>query len=401
MGIFDLFKRKNVIPTEPAPSLIQDIYSKLQNESGLSKGQCEELALLSQFLVPQDMRNWSEEIFGKYINNGFLVEAKSEKKIQALSLNEIKAILKENGQKTSGNKDELVKRILTNLPDKIEHTAYKLPTLFICNKEVEERICGYRAKVKCREDEIRDLVFQELMENRINEAFNHYEKFQTELPELWRKEPGKIDIVKEILSISFVPGMSTEELKITRANAAAEVIFGRSVKGAKIFIEKWRFLEKLKGYGITEDEYLKEKLKLAKKLKIEEESVSYLDVIWSIMNKQVLSIKGPYYLSLKYTQMAGVLEDEGRESFHIRKLSMEFYLKSLLESDLYKTGIIKEVDIWTFPDCCPSCKKLEGKKYSIKKALSLMPLPNKDCTSINKSGIKVCKCSYDNYINTD
>ena len=99
--------------------------------------------------------------------------------------------------------------------------------------------------------------------------------------------------------------------------------------------------------------------------------------------------------------MAEVLEDQGRDSFRIRKLSMEFYLKSLLESDLYKTGIIKEVDIWTFPDCCPSCKKLEGKKYSIKKALSLMPLPNKDCTSINKSGIKVCKCSYDNYINTD
>lgn len=401
MGIFDLFKTKNVIPTEPAPSLIQDIDSKIQNESSLNTGQCEELALLSQFLVPQDMRNWSEEIFGKYINNGLLVDAKSEQKIQALSLSEIKAILKENGQKTTGNKDELFKRILTNLPDKIEHIAFKLPTLFICNKELEEQIYRYKAKVKCREGEIRDLVFQELIENRINEALNHYEKFQMELPELWRKEPGEVDIVKEILNISFVPGMSTEELKITRASAAAEVFFGRSVKGAKIFMEKWRFLEKLKGYGISEDEYLKEKLKIAKKLKIEEESVSYHDVILSIMNKQVLSIKDPYHLGLKYNQMAGALEDEGRESFHIRKLSMEFHLKSLLESDSYKTGLIKEVDIWTFPDCCPSCKKLEGNKYSIKKALSVMPLPNEDCTNINKSGIKVCRCSYYKYIDTD
>jgi len=116
------------------------------------------------------------------------------------------------------------------------------------------------------------------------------------------------------------------------------------------------------------------------------------------MNKQILKIKDPHLLSNKYYQMAGVLEDEGKDSFQLLKLSMEFHLKSLLESDLYKTGLFKEVDIWTFPNCCPSCKILEGKKYSIKKALSEMLLPNKDCTNINKNGIKACRCSYEKVI---
>jgi hypothetical protein len=311
-----------------------------------------------------------------------------------LNLSELKVILKENGQKTSGKRDELIKRILTNLPDKIESITANMPKLFICNKEVEQRIYRYKADVKSMEDEIKNIIFKELLENQIDQAYYHYKKFQMELPELWRKEPSDLDKVKEILGISSVIGMSTEDLNISKANAAAEVIFGRSVKGEKTFMEKWRFIEKLRYFGITEDEYLKEKLELAKKFKIEEVSVSQYDVIWSIMNKQILKIKDPHLLSYKYYQMAGVLEDEGKDSFQLKKLAMEFRLKALLESDLYKTGVIKRVEISTFPECCSSCEKLEGKKYSIKRALSEMPLPNKDCTSINKSGIKVCRCSY-------
>jgi hypothetical protein len=396
MEIFDLFKKKKVL--EPAPAKVRGVNEEILAESGLSMARREELTLLSQFLIPQDMRNWSEEIFEKYIKNGFLAEANNEQKIQALSLSEIKTILKENGQKTSGKRDELIKRILTNLPGKIEAIVAKLPKLFICSKEVEERICRFRAEVKSREDEIRNIVIKELIENRIDEAFYYYKKFQMELPELWRKEPGELDKVKEVLGISSVPGMSVEELNISKANAATEVVFGRSVKGDKNFLDKWKFLEKLKGYGITENEYLIERLNLAKIYKKEEESVNYHDVIWSIMNKHILSIKDSYHLSLKYNQMGAVLEAEGRDSFYIRKLYMEFHLKSLLESEPYKLGVFKNVEICTEPNCCPSCRILDGKKYSIKKALSEMPLPNRNCININKNGIKVCNCSYEQNI---
>jgi hypothetical protein len=49
---------------------------------------------------------------------------------------------------------------------------------------------------------------------------------------------------------------------------------------------------------------------------------------------------------------------------------------------------VSKVEIMAFSDSCDLCKSLHGKRYSFQEALSLSPLPVKQC----KNGI--CRCLY-------
>lgn len=65
------------------------------------------------------------------------------------------------------------------------------------------------------------------------------------------------------------------------------------------------------------------------------------------------------------------------------------------------SGVVKAVEILTAgKDSCPACRRLQGKRFTIKQALKEMPLPVRGCTNwLTKDDIEAgrtgwCRCTY-------
>lgn len=110
-----------------------------------------------------------------------------------------------------------------------------------------------------------------------------------------------------------------------------------------------------------------------------------IDIIMSLFNEQVATEKDYGKLSSSYYELALILEEEGREYFHVLKLSSIMRLK-----ELRKQGW-KEVEILSC-GCCSYCESLNGKRLTIEQALKELPIPHRDCPHENTV---FCTCSYE------
>lgn len=150
------------------------------------------------------------------------------------------------------------------------------------------------------------------------------------------------------------------------------------------------WLNKLSAYGITEKDFNNYKDRLSKKFGFE---ASLRDVVRTILNDLILKIskkKDLHDLKMLYYEMALFLNDEGADSF--RYLQEAAKLELML---LKKEGIIKKVSILSAGDACPTCQKLDGKKFTVDKALNEMPIPVKNCTfKFDNDKPNFCRCSY-------
>jgi hypothetical protein len=94
-------------------------------------------------------------------------------------------------------------------------------------------------------------------------------------------------------------------------------------------------------------------------------------------------------MSTLYYNMARLLRREGRNSLMALKGSQQSKLLAFQQQGL------ETVEIIWFGNGCQACKELDGKKYSIEKALKEMPLPNRDCSMDGlKKGHSWCRCIY-------
>ncbi len=119
------------------------------------------------------------------------------------------------------------------------------------------------------------------------------------------------------------------------------------------------------------------------------------DIKWAVLNTKLpkcLKSQDWRGVSSVYKEQAIILAKEGKdnkqllnESCKAAKESNKEVLRSYLES-----GVVEKVEILTAgSESCPLCQDLEGKVYTIKKALEVSPLPVEDCT--HKYG---CRCCY-------
>jgi len=132
-----------------------------------------------------------------------------------------------------------------------------------------------------------------------------------------------------------------------------------------------------KGYRTTEEE-------LTRNFKGVTPSIS--DVVWSIITKNQLAAakKGDWQqLKMLYWSQAKLLHDLGKDCFRLLQETAKCELHA------YEAMGAKKVEILTPPKTtCSKCQSLNGKVFTIKEALEVMPIPVKDCE------IGLCQCIY-------
>lgn len=151
---------------------------------------------------------------------------------------------------------------------------------------------------------------------------------------------------------------------------------------ADALAEKSKIKRKLEYFGLLENEYDFQKVKLAKEFGFEPK---YFDVMWSTLNAKTLELiktRNLQRLSSLYYSMAWFLNEEGKDFFHVLKQSSKVELENIKA---------KEVKIMSVGGC-PSCKKLDGEVFTVEEALNKMPIPNKNCSNIEYNNF--CRCRY-------
>lgn len=152
------------------------------------------------------------------------------------------------------------------------------------------------------------------------------------------------------------------------------------------------FKSLLDSFGLSEKEFTQAKTALENEL---HQPTSTYDVIWKLANAKLLSLmkRSEYQeLSMMYWRMAYYAYEEDKSFIHLQQ---EANKCKLLEYRRRK--IISKVTILTAGkgNACEQCIKLEGKVYTIEKALKEMPIPHKNCTfGPNNNKVGWCRCSY-------
>ena len=147
-------------------------------------------------------------------------------------------------------------------------------------------------------------------------------------------------------------------------------------------VNKWK--KNLERYNITPEQFEKEKRELSKRFKKEAFDG---DIIWSLFNKLILKNANDFQkLSSIYYEMAIFLNEEGKNSYDMKYQSTKMQLLDLKQNGAKKVRWVASVGTRT----CKKCESLNGKNYSIEKALKEMPLPLKDCKNLEDG----CRCCW-------
>lgn len=140
------------------------------------------------------------------------------------------------------------------------------------------------------------------------------------------------------------------------------------------------FLNELKEFGISDQEFSVRKKELFSKSGIENNDN---DVIWSLFNELLMSNSSNFYNQSKiYLSMAGFLYNEGKDFFPLLK---ESYRAELLNLQLksFESPIKSMAEIVNSTNknsgSCSKCKELNGLQMSFEDAIEKMPIPIKNC----------------------
>jgi hypothetical protein len=140
------------------------------------------------------------------------------------------------------------------------------------------------------------------------------------------------------------------------------------------------FLNELKEFGISEQDFSVRKKELFLKTGIENNDN---DVIWSLFNELLVLNSNDFDIQSKiYLSMAIFLFNEGKDFFPLLKESYRAELLSLelksIESPLTSMAIIV-TSTNEKSGACSKCKELNGFQMTFEDALEKMPIPIKNC----------------------
>lgn len=117
------------------------------------------------------------------------------------------------------------------------------------------------------------------------------------------------------------------------------------------------------------------------------------DERWSTLNKRLheaMKVSDFSEMASVYFEQALQVCKEGRS---FRHLLLQARRAELLRYE--NSGVVSEVQISTArEDACPACKKLEGVRLTVERALKERPLPSEACVHKMESGTGWCRCLY-------
>ena len=146
-------------------------------------------------------------------------------------------------------------------------------------------------------------------------------------------------------------------------------------------LNKWK--KNLERYDIKNKQFEKEKKELSKRFKKE---ASDRDVIWSLFNKLILKYVNNFQeLSSIYYDMAIFLNEEGKSSYDMKYQSIKMRLLHYKQNDVKKVRWVASLGERT----CKKCEALDGKIFTIEKALKDIPLLVKNCKNLEDG----CRCT--------
>lgn len=154
----------------------------------------------------------------------------------------------------------------------------------------------------------------------------------------------------------------------------------------KIDIKK-KWIKKLNLHGLADKDFDLMKERLSEKFN---KDASDGDVIWGLFQNLTARTTDLQELKELYYKKALFLNDEGRDCFLQLQQSAKLELIYL-----QKVGLVSKVQILSAGGC-KSCKKLDGKIFTIKEALEKMPIPCKECAYKFrvKDNFGFCRCCY-------
>ena len=151
---------------------------------------------------------------------------------------------------------------------------------------------------------------------------------------------------------------------------------------------------RLKRYNIKQAEFDSRKAELSKRWG---KKPSDTDVLWGILNDHTVELakKGRLdnkaFAGLKMNSRfkALFLHDEGKDPYELLREATKWDLAAKQQNPF-----IVGVRILAVKNSCSACQKLNGKTFTIDKALKKMPLPNKNCTHEHNGKRGWCRCMY-------
>jgi hypothetical protein len=148
------------------------------------------------------------------------------------------------------------------------------------------------------------------------------------------------------------------------------------------------WLGRLQQFGVTKGDFDIRKRQLAEKLG---KNVRDRDVIWSLFNTSVTRIRDYGSLRTLYYNMALFVDEEVRDSFPFLQESAKMTLMMF-----GRRGRRRRVQISTAREkSCDACRRLEGQRITIERALKTMPIPNRNCAfHLSNEQWSFCRCSY-------
>lgn len=210
-------------------------------------------ALLSLFLKPRplDEPNW-QDVWADALGCSYQSAIKElvrldlltrmsgtvKEKIDTLTVPRLKELLKQQGLKVSGNKAELVERLLTERPQEAQKVAtqIKWADRYICTETGAVIGTGYKERTRERKQSAEIVVREALQRGNLAAAGRAVEAFRASLPAPMAGA-GLVhvstDEAEAILRIVDIPDLTSEEVAAAKLRAAEDAIWGRQISAPR------------------------------------------------------------------------------------------------------------------------------------------------------------------------
>lgn len=299
------------------------------------------LLLLSKFLAPaqsdfiSNPDEWQtvlgediQKAVKRFLQEGFLIEADLAGKLDArLKVTELKDLLKQRGLKVSGRKSDLIQRLIDHDQQGMEHIIRGIRVL-ICSDEGRRIAEDYRAQEDAERQEAENQVWQLLQSGKLRSACEKMAEYEAK-----QVFPRGLDIDWK----NYTPDQDEAMLRI---------IFSKTPKI-------------LSGVSLTKLDTLR--------------MAAAMSMLWGTSSVR-------RWLPPDFTSDVTMDAEAAARMF-------EFYAHSLTAIAEYKaSNVVKQVQVLSVSDCCPECKKINGRRFDLNKAIEL---PYEHCT--HRMG---CRCTW-------
>jgi hypothetical protein len=172
------------------------------------------------------------EVIKEFISKGLLKQAGVKEKLAGmLRAQDLKQLLKEQGIKLSGTKDELLDRYIEARPREAKEKAATMGDAYICTPEGFQEVAQHAKRRADRRDSVDQEVRRLLTRGKIDQAAEVVIDFRQSVHYAPRDDNWIINEVRMVMDIEEMPGLTPAEVKDARINWAIERLWTGQTEG--------------------------------------------------------------------------------------------------------------------------------------------------------------------------